>query len=62
MLFRSRTQPAFTDIMIDEETSYQVEVIDTWEMTIRDAGIYKGRIRIALPGTEYMAVRLKRIS
>lgn len=60
--YYGRTQPAFTDIMIDEETSYQVEVIDTWEMTIRDAGIYKGRIRIALPGTEYMAVRLKRIS
>jgi hypothetical protein len=36
-----------------------VEVIDTWEMTIKNLGIFKGKFRVELPGKEYMAVRIR---
>lgn len=31
-------------------------------MTIEDAGVHTGRIRLTLPGKQYMAVRLKRVN
>ena len=30
-------------------------------MTVEDAGVHAGRFRIALPGREYIAVRLTRV-
>ena len=41
-----------------EGKRYRVDVIDTWEMTVVDAGEYEGTFRIPLPGKEYMAIRL----
>lgn len=55
------TQPARTDIRMDENTEYQVDIIDTWNMTIENAGVLKGRIRLDLPGRQYMAVRLRKV-
>ena len=55
-------QPARTDIRMDESAAYRVEIIDTWNMTIEDAGVHTGRIRLTLPGKQYMAVRLKRVN
>lgn len=54
-------RPSFRDFYIDDTTEYQVEIIDTWEMTITDGGIHKGKFRVQLPGKEYMAVRLKAV-
>lgn len=54
-------RPSFRDFFKGADEKWQVEVIDTWEMTVTDAGIHGGRFRIPLPGKEYMAVRLKRI-
>ena len=31
-------------------------------MTVTDAGIHSGKFRISLPGKEYMAVRLRKLS
>ena len=53
------TQPAFASFHIDDETEFQVEILDTWNMTITDGGVHKGAFRIELPGRQYMAVRLK---
>jgi uncharacterized protein (DUF3820 family) len=39
-----------------------VEVIDTWNMTITDAGRHQGRFKIDLPGHEYMAVRIQAVT
>lgn len=47
---------------MDESAAYRVEIIDTWNMTIEDAGVHTGRIRLTLPGKQYMAVRLKRVN
>jgi hypothetical protein len=38
-----------------------VEVIDTWEMTVTDLGIFSGNFRVPLPGKEYMAIRLRKV-
>lgn len=51
-------RPSFRDFHKEEDVSYRVEVIDTWEMTITDAGVHSGKFRISLPGKEYMAIRL----
>ena len=39
-------------------TKYKVEVIDTWDMTVTDAGVHEGSFTIPLPSKQYMAVRL----
>jgi len=40
------------------EGNYKVEIIDTWEMTITDCGIMAhDKLRVDLPGRQYMAVR-----
>lgn len=54
-------RPSFRDFHFDDTTRYQVDVIDTWGMTIADAGIHSGRFRVKLPGREWMAVRMRRV-
>jgi len=39
--------------------NYQVEVIDTWDMTITDHGVMPhDQLQVELPGKQYMAVRI----
>lgn len=54
-------RPSFRDFY-KPEGNWKAEIIDTWEMTVTDAGIHSGKFRIALPGKEYMAVRLRRVT
>lgn len=51
-------RPSFREYYFDDETRLQVDVIDTWEMTIKRQGIFNGKFKIQLPGKEYMAVRI----
>ncbi len=53
-------QPSEYVLKIDEGTPFRVQRIDTWNMTIEEMGIYSGRMKIALPGRQYMALRLIR--
>ena len=53
-------RPSFRNFVKPAGENWRVEVIDTWNMTITDAGVHSGKFRIALPGHEYMAVRLTR--
>ena len=62
LYYYSFMRPSFRDFHLDDTTLYRAEVIDTWNMTITDAGIHKGRFRINLPGRPYMAVRLMSVS
>lgn len=55
-------RPTSRRLNFDPNHTYRVEVIDTWEMTITDAGIYHGRDAVALPGKEYMALRVTLLS
>lgn len=54
-------RPSFREFYLDDETAFQVDVIDTWNMTVSSAGIRRGRFRVELPGREYMAIRLRRV-
>jgi hypothetical protein len=54
-------RPSFKDFHFDDTNEYQVEVIDTWEMSIENRGKFRGNFRIDLPGKEYMAVRIRRL-
>ena len=53
-------RPSFRDYYIDDETDFIAEIIDTWNMKVRKAGIHKGKFRIELPARQFMAVRLRR--
>lgn len=53
-------QPLFRDFYLDDDNEYIVEVIDTWEMTITEIGIFKGKFRVPLAGKQYMAVRVRK--
>lgn len=55
-------RPSYRDFFFDEECGYRVELIDTWEMTITDMGVRKGAFRIPMPGKEYMAIRITKVS
>ena len=58
LFYYSFMRPSFRDFYFDDETEYKVKVIDTWEMTVKEMGTYKGKFRIELPGKEYMAVEI----
>ena len=55
-------QPSEFILDMDRDTDYHVQVIDAWNMTVEDAGVQRGRIRVKLPGRQYMALRLIRAS
>lgn len=62
LYYFGRSRPKHRDMYnLDPNASYHVEVIDTWNMTIKDYGIMKGRFQIELPGTEYIAMRIRKI-
>ncbi|MDO4622300.1 MAG: DUF5060 domain-containing protein [Eubacteriales bacterium] len=55
------TRPAFREFDFKEDEIFHVEIIDTWNMTVTDAGNHSGYTRINLPGTLYMAIRIRRV-
>ena len=58
LYYYSFMRPSFRDFCFDDTTEYHVEVIDTWDMTVKDIGVFKGHFRIPLPGKQYMSIRL----
>jgi len=61
LMYFGLLRPAYRDIELPEGR-FRVEIIDTWNMTIEEmAGVHEGTIRIRLPGTTNIAVRITRI-
>ena len=54
------SRPAFRYYHIDDENTYSVEIIDTWNMTVEKVGEFKGRFKVNLPAREYLAIRMKK--
>ncbi len=54
-------QPKYRMLILPEDGDYEVEIIDTWNMTITPAGVHRGATRIELPGNQYMAIRARRV-
>ena len=48
----------FAKLQQDIPLGFEVEIIDTWNMTVEKIGTYSGTFRIDMPGNMYMAVRL----
>lgn len=60
LIYLGYTCSSFKEYHFDDETEFEAEVIDTWNMTIEKRGVFKGKFKVELPGREYMAVRLKK--
>lgn len=54
-------RPAYKLFAFPEDEKFQVEAIDTWNMTIKDCGVHSGQTRIDLPGHEWMAIRIRKV-
>lgn len=61
LFYYSFMRPSFREYYFDDESKFQVNVIDTWNMTIEDRGVFSGKFKVELPGREYMAVQIKRV-
>lgn len=56
-------QPGFHDFNLPEESSFRVDVIDTWNMTIECfAEAASGAITVPMPTRKYMAIRIQKNS
>ena len=53
-------QPTYRQLVLPEDTDYEVDVIDTWNMTITPMGVKRGICKIELPGNQYMALRVRK--
>lgn len=58
--YYSFMRPSFRDFCFDETTPFEVRVIDTWEMTVENCGVFTGRFRVKLPGKPYMAIQIRK--
>jgi len=61
LIYFGINRPSFRDFVLPKGR-YRAEVIDTWNMTVEDAGIFDEKFRVSLPGHEYMAVRIRRVN
>ena len=54
-------QPSFREVTLPEEGAWEIDVIDTWNMTVQSLGRdFSGQCRIDLPGRDGMAVRFRK--
>ena len=60
LYYYSFMRPSFREFAFPEGEAWQAEVLDTWNMTVDQRGIFRGRFRIELGGKPYMAVRLRK--
>lgn len=55
-------KPAFRTYELPEGCTYEIELLDTWDMTVTKLpGTYSGSIRIDMPEEQYMAIRMKKV-
>ena len=54
-------QPTYRQLVLPEDTDYEVDVIDTWNMTVTPMGVKRGICKIELPGNQYMALRVRKV-
>ncbi len=55
-------QPKQRTVSLPEDGVFSIEVIDAWNMTINQLpGTYSGIVKVPLPGTPYIGLRIKRV-
>lgn len=60
LYYYSFMRPAYREYQLDDDCEYEVEVIDTWNMTITYVGRFSGKFRVELPSQQYIAVRMRK--
>ena len=60
LYYYSFMRPSFRTFCPEDGAPYRAEVIDTWNMTVTDLGVFQGRFDVPLGAKQYMAVRLRR--
>ncbi|HIR13773.1 MAG TPA: DUF5605 domain-containing protein, partial [Candidatus Choladousia intestinavium] len=53
-------RPSFRCYHFDDQSRFRVRVIDTWNLTIEDRGVFQGKFKVELPGRQYMAIQIKK--
>ena len=61
LFYYSFMRPSYRDFYFDDDSVWHVQVLDTWNMTREDKGVFRGRFRIELPRRQYMAIQIQRI-
>ena len=54
-------RPSFREFYFDDDSQWSVRVLDTWNMTIEDRGIFRGKFRIELSARQYMAIQIRKV-
>lgn len=62
LCYFSFAQPAVRTFNLPADLTYEIEIIDTWEMTVTKLdGTYSGPSKITLPGKPYVAVFFRKV-
>ncbi|MBN1579994.1 MAG: DUF5060 domain-containing protein [Anaerolineae bacterium] len=62
LVYFGMAQPKYKVIPLPEDAQFEIEVIDTWEMTITPlSGTFSGNCQIDLPGKPQIALRIRRV-
>lgn len=62
LIYFGRSQPAFQNINLPKDGTWQIAIIDSWEMTITNIGDdFSGSFQIKLPEKECIALRIQRV-
>lgn len=61
LFYTDKCRPAFREFELSDQKKYSVDVIDTWDMTIENRGIYSGYFEVQLPSKPYMAIRIQEV-
>jgi hypothetical protein len=63
LFYFGKRQPVYDFFTLPEQHSYQVDILDIWNMTVTPVeGRFQGRFRLELPGRPYLAVRMRRVA
>lgn len=60
LFYFSFMRPSFRCYHFDDQSRFRVRVIDTWNLTIEDRGVFQGKFKVELPGRQYMAIQIKK--
>ena len=59
LYYFSFMRPSSRTFALDDNTKYEVTVLDTWNMTREPKGVHQGRFTITLPAKPYIAVQIR---
>ena len=63
LYFLDYHQPVEQEFTLPEKVKFQADVIDPWKMTITPvAGTHSGKVKLALPGLPFQAVRFRKVA